>query len=103
MRGCPSAEEKRIDLVCLAEPAQLALQSIEIGIDQVIPPGDQREIAVAAAVAAERNVDIGRGWRVGLLQLVLGHHFMRDCTAGSDCNSRTRGGGHLLACYGFQS
>jgi len=45
--------------VRLAEHVQLAVERIEVGVDQVIAAGDEREVAIAAAVVTEGDVDVG--------------------------------------------
>jgi hypothetical protein len=42
------------------ELPQLARERVEIRIDAVILSGDDREIAIAAVMSAERHVDVGR-------------------------------------------
>ena len=69
-----SPEEERVDLTRLAEMGQIDRESIEIGVDQVVPPGNQREIAVAAPMRAKRHMQIGRprfGPRRGHIQIVF--------------------------------
>ena len=70
-----------------------ALKRREITLDQIIPPGDEREIAIPAAMPAEGDVDVRRAegwhgvmipipcWRCGLVQDLSFIH-----------NSRRRGG-----------
>ena len=48
----------------LAEPAELSFESGEERLDQIIAAGDQREVAIAATVPAERHVNVS-GARVG--------------------------------------
>ena len=63
MRGRPAAEEQRVHFPRLAQPTQFALQRIEIRLDQIIPAGHQREIAIPAAMPAKRHVDVGGSGR----------------------------------------
>jgi len=58
VRRRSAAEEDRIDFMRLSELRQLALQRFQVGIDQVVAAGNEREVAIAAAMAAEGDVDV---------------------------------------------
>lgn len=38
---------------------EFSFERREIAVDQIVATGDEREIAIPAAMAAERNVDVG--------------------------------------------
>ena len=40
------------------EPGQIDRQGVEVGVDQIVPPRDEREIAVATPMRAERHVEV---------------------------------------------
>ena len=72
VRRSAAAEKERIDFVRFAERAKLALKCFQIGSDQVVPARDEREVAVAAAMAAEGDVDVSRAGRCHS-SIVIGH------------------------------
>src|SRR5262249_21579906 len=78
------------------ERGQLGGQCIEITIDQVVPPDRYGEIAIAAVMRAERNVDIcctGRGRRF----VAVRHGLSISRLAGLSGAAPNRGGAMRLA------
>ena len=59
MRRGASAEIKRVQHESLPDPREFSCECLKVAIDQVVAAGNERKIAVAAAVAAEWHVDIG--------------------------------------------
>ena len=64
MRGRAAAEEQRVNFPRMAKRGQLRLQRRQVTFDQIIPPGGYGEVAVPAAMDAERHVNVG-GARIG--------------------------------------
>ncbi len=59
MRGRSAAKIERVYTPGPHNSPEFPLQRQQIAINQIVPPGDQCEIAVATAVAAERNMHVG--------------------------------------------
>ena len=62
MRRRPAAEEERLDRPRGAERGQLTLDRHQVLARQVVPPRQNSEIAVAAMMLAEGDVNIGGIW-----------------------------------------
>ena len=59
VRGRAAAEEKRPHRLCLAQRGQLGGERVEIQFDEMILSGGDGEIAVAAVMGAEGDMDVG--------------------------------------------
>jgi len=64
---------------------------LQEGIHQGVAPGDEREVAIATAVTAERNVNIGRtrrsaGWNGASRHFFVGNGG--ECSGRSECSSQ---------------
>ena len=59
VRRGATADVERVEVERGRETVELPPQRCEVAIDEIIPPGDDGEVAVAAAVPAERDMDIG--------------------------------------------
>ena len=59
MRRRAPSEIERVEFEHPLHPFELPPKRREVTIDQVIPPGDEREVAVAAAVATKGHVHVG--------------------------------------------
>ena len=58
-----AAEVERVDFARRLELLQLELDRPQIVADQIVAAGDEREVAVAAVMPAEGDVDVGRSRR----------------------------------------
>ncbi len=65
MRGCPAANEQGVDRAWGLQQGQLALKRRQVLPNQVVAPGDHREIAIPAMMPAKRHMDVSgaRGHR----------------------------------------
>jgi hypothetical protein len=79
MRWGSAAEKQCIDFMWLAELLQFTLERFQVCIDQVVSTRDQREVAIAAAMAAEGDVDIRcAGAADAVTRLRIGTEGRRD-------------------------
>ena len=69
MRGRAAADEQRIHLAGRALAGQFEDDRLEIAVHQVVTAGQKREIAIPAAVRAERHVDVSRSQERGRIHL----------------------------------
>src|SRR3990170_4075349 len=63
MRRRPAADEQRVDFARCFQPRQLPFNRPNIRLDQIVATGNDSKIAVAAAVATERNMNVCRAGR----------------------------------------
>ena len=59
VRGRAAAQKQGVDGLRRKERGHLLGECVEVGVDEVVLPGGDGEVAVAAVVGAERNVDVG--------------------------------------------
>ena len=60
MRWRAAADEQRINCPPLTKTREFARQSGKELLDEIIPPSDDREIAISAMMPAEGDVEIRR-------------------------------------------
>ena len=54
----PSTKEQRVDLDDAFDSLQFKIERFEIGTDQVVASGDEREVAITAPMTAEGDMDV---------------------------------------------
>jgi hypothetical protein len=88
VRGRAASDEQRVDRPRPLEPGELPGQCLQVAVDQVVAAGDHGEVAVAAAVPAERDVDVGRpGSRTGKMRNFALHKFYSNRPRGGRLNA----------------
>jgi len=63
MRGGAAADVQRVDGEGTVEPVEFAVEGAEVTVGEVVAAGEDGEVAVAATVPAEGDVDVGRARR----------------------------------------
>ncbi len=77
VRRRAAADEQRLDRPRLAERRQFERERVEVQLDEVVVAGGDGEVAVAAVVGAERDVDVG-GSRFEPGRQSSSHHVARS-------------------------